>query len=75
VTEGNVWTKLHRGLEFVQDVHYVLNLRRGCQHLVARMLTPDQKEIQKTISGDVFDMAFKEKFLKNIITGVTWCFL
>jgi len=68
---GNLWTKLHQRLEFLQDSYDVLNLHSVCQQLVLHMLTSEQKEIRRCISGDIFSMAVEDKFLNNIIKQVT----
>jgi len=51
-----------------QDLYDVLDLRLVCQHLVPPMLTAEQKDIRKSISGDVINMAVEDKFLNKIIT-------
>jgi len=70
LTDGNLWTKLHGALEFLQDVCDALNLRCVCQQLVLRMLKLEQKELRRRISGDVIYMADTDKFLNIIFWGV-----
>ena len=43
----------------------VLNVRHVCEHVVPRMLTPEQKETRMKISGDVISMADEENELSN----------
>jgi ribosomal protein S25 len=54
-----------------------LHMHRVCQHMVPKMLSPEQKETRMTLAGDLLTMADQDSnFLNNIITGdETWCFL
>jgi len=45
----------------------VLNVRHFCEHVVPRMLTPEQKETRMNISGDLISMADEENELSNNI--------
>jgi hypothetical protein len=73
VTDGNLCNKLHQRLESLQDLYDVLNLSRVCQHLLQRMLKPEQKGIRKSISGDIINDFFLFPRMKSVSKGRRIC--
>jgi len=70
MTEGNLWTKFLSVVGIsVGSCHGilldVLNERHVCEHVVPRMLMPEQKETRTNVSGDLIGMTDEENELSN----------